>query len=112
MRVLDSVEGSLTMMQKVLNDVLDLQRMDSGRFESSALPFPFHRTLRSMLGTLKVATEAKNLGLNIELDERIDKCASGGGGDSQGTWVIGDSMRVRQVNCVFYCILCLTINFL
>lgn len=91
------------MMQKVLNDVLDLQRMDSGRFESSALPFPFHRTVQSMLGTLKVATAAKNLGLNIELDERIDKC--GIAGDLQGVWVIGDSMRLRQVNCGGSCFL-------
>jgi hypothetical protein len=90
------------MMQKVLNDVLDLQRMDSGRFESSASPFPFHRTLQSMLGTLKVATAAKNLGLNIELDERIDNC--GAVGDPQGLWVIGDSMRLRQVNHFGFCV--------
>ena len=29
-----ALEGSLSMMSKVLNDVLDFNRMDSGRFES------------------------------------------------------------------------------
>jgi hypothetical protein len=62
-----------------------------------------------MLGTLKVATAAKNLGLNIELDERIDKC--GTVRDPQGLWVIGDSMRLRQVNrcgSIFFLRSCVT----
>ena len=86
------------MMQKVLNDVLDLQRMDSGKFESSPMPFPFHRTLESMLGTLRVATAAKNLGLNIDLDPEVDKqLLPGARTDPQGVWVVGDAMRLRQV---------------
>lgn len=31
-----ALQGSLSMMSKVLNDVLDFNRMDSGRFESVA----------------------------------------------------------------------------
>lgn len=30
----NALAGSLTMMSKVLNDVLDFNRMDSGKFES------------------------------------------------------------------------------
>lgn len=86
------------MMQQVLNDVLDLQRMDSGRFESSALPLQFHRTLQSMLGTLRVATAAKSLKLNIEFDDRIDGYGATIPDDPQSGWLMGDAMRLRQVS--------------
>ncbi|KDQ07591.1 hypothetical protein BOTBODRAFT_149123 [Botryobasidium botryosum FD-172 SS1] len=121
-----ALEGSMSAMKQVLDDVLDLQRMDSGRFESNPHAFEFHQCLRSMLGTLRVATDAKGLGLEVELDERIDEVVSnikggegegagaggsgGGSGEEQkergqgvgGTWVVGDSLRLRQVLSNFF----------
>ncbi|QRV85043.1 response regulator receiver [Ceratobasidium sp. AG-Ba] len=56
----NALEGSLNMMSKVLNDVLDFNRMDSGRFETVSKPFAFHAVIRSML---------------VPLDEEIDRQA-------------------------------------
>ncbi|KAG9023299.1 hypothetical protein FRB95_013270 [Tulasnella sp. JGI-2019a] len=97
-----ALEGSLTMMQQVLNDVLDLQRMDAGRFESSPSPFPFHVMIQSLLGSLGVAATAKRLQLNVELDERIDQQAAVVGQHHtdkslEGAWVVGDALRLRQI---------------
>ncbi|EIM79723.1 uncharacterized protein STEHIDRAFT_126395 [Stereum hirsutum FP-91666 SS1] len=67
-----ALEASLTMMQQVLNDALDLQKMDAGRFESHPRPFPLHRSLHNALRPIGVDTSAKRLELIIDLDERID----------------------------------------
>lgn len=83
--------------------VLDLQRMDAGRFESSPAPFPFHVMIRSMLGSVSVAAAAKRLQLVVELDDGIDQCdpkrkRSGNvDGEPEGVWVVGDALRLRQV---------------
>ncbi|KIO26491.1 carbohydrate-binding module family 1 protein [Tulasnella calospora MUT 4182] len=70
-----ALEGSLTMMSKVLNDVLDFNRMDSGRFESVSKPYAFHKVIKGMLVPLQLVANARGLHLIIELDEQIDRIA-------------------------------------
>ncbi|KDQ58477.1 hypothetical protein JAAARDRAFT_57408 [Jaapia argillacea MUCL 33604] len=91
-----ALEVSLTMMQQVLNDVLDLQKMDAGKFESSPRPFPLHRAINSIMGPIAVATTAKSLNLRVDFDERIDQVSSPYNA-SEGVWVVGDEIRLRQV---------------
>lgn len=69
--------------------------MDAGRFEMTPRPFNLHQTLTSMLGTTRVATEAKGLQLSIHLDPHIDELAPSPGAD--GLWVLGDPVRLGQV---------------
>ncbi|TDL26135.1 hypothetical protein BD410DRAFT_784176 [Rickenella mellea] len=109
-----ALEGSLSMMSKVLNDVLDFNRMDSGRFESVARPYPFHQVMHSMLLPLRLATDARGLQLVTELDNRVDKVARVAAYRAQGMpsdrigsllkalpdevgIVVGDEMRLRQI---------------
>ncbi|KDQ11343.1 hypothetical protein BOTBODRAFT_35428 [Botryobasidium botryosum FD-172 SS1] len=109
-----ALEGSLSMMSKVLNDVLDFNRMDSGRFESVSRPYPFHTVLRSVLVPLQMAADARGLQLITELDKNIDIVARRISWAAQGrseAWiadrlaeekddtalVIGDEMRLRQI---------------
>ncbi|KAF9494884.1 hypothetical protein BDN71DRAFT_1392461 [Pleurotus eryngii] len=70
-----ALEGSLSMMSKVLNDVLDFNRMDSGKFESAPRPYSFHQAMRSLLIPLRLATDARGLELVINLDPNIDLAA-------------------------------------
>ncbi|VDB95608.1 unnamed protein product [Peniophora sp. CBMAI 1063] len=91
-----ALEASLTMMQQVLNDALDLEKMDAGRFESSPRPFPLHRAVQSVLGPIEVTTASKDLRLDKDLDERIDLLASPFV-STDGLWVVGDEIRLRQV---------------
>ncbi|EJU04543.1 hypothetical protein DACRYDRAFT_113942 [Dacryopinax primogenitus] len=91
-----ALEASLSMMQQVLDDVLDLQRMDSGRFESSPRPFPLHRAINSMLGNIRVATTAKHINLVVDLDESIDQLSDAEIGERH-LWIVGDEIRLRQV---------------
>ncbi|ETW78710.1 sensor histidine kinase-like protein [Heterobasidion irregulare TC 32-1] len=70
-----ALEGSLSMMSKVLNDVLDFNRMDSGRFESVAKPYAFHHVMRSLFVTLRLAATARQLEFITDLDQSIDWAA-------------------------------------
>ncbi|KAI1791886.1 hypothetical protein LXA43DRAFT_888392 [Ganoderma leucocontextum] len=70
-----ALEGSLSMMSKVLNDVLDFNRMDSGRFESVLKPYKFHQVMRSLFVPLRMATDARRLEFVTDLDHAIDDVA-------------------------------------
>ncbi|CAE6512281.1 unnamed protein product [Rhizoctonia solani] len=112
----NALEGSLSMMSKVLNDVLDFNRMDSGRFESVSKPYAFHTVMRSMLVPLRLAADARGLELISEFDPAIDETIcrvnrwdeakrglTEGGEDKQNdpeddeAVVLGDEMRLRQI---------------
>ncbi|KAG8781980.1 hypothetical protein FRC16_002746, partial [Serendipita sp. 398] len=105
----NALSGSLTVMSKVLNDVLDLNRMDAGRFESVNKPYAFHKVIESLLVPLRLAASAKGLQLIEDLDPRIDefvldclvaaKKVKGQYDEAEELepLVVGDEMRFRQV---------------
>ncbi|TFK97711.1 hypothetical protein BDV98DRAFT_255564 [Pterulicium gracile] len=106
--------GSLTMMSKVLNDVLDFNRMDSGKFESVSRPYSFHEVMQSLLVPLRLATQARGLDLDIDLDPQIDRVVRHAAYEALGETeesihkhmamhpdvhgvVMGDETRLRQI---------------
>ncbi|KAL1758241.1 histidine kinase [Schizophyllum commune] len=112
----NALGGSLSMMSKVLNDVLDFNRMDSGRFESLSVPYSFHSVMRSLFVPLRLATDARGLELIIDLDDRIDTAARRAAYEAMGMTpaevasslaeapaddsvgrVMGDETRLRQI---------------
>jgi signal transduction histidine kinase len=44
---IQALESSMSAMKQVLDDVLDLQRMDSGKFTLKHEPFPFHTIVQA-----------------------------------------------------------------
>ncbi|KAL0954020.1 hypothetical protein HGRIS_005174 [Hohenbuehelia grisea] len=113
-----ALEGSLSMMSKVLNDVLDFNRMDSGKFESVHRPYLFHQVMLSMFIPLRLAAEARQLEFITDLDPNIDMVARRAMYEAMGkseteveqlleeesqsasaSWgtVVGDETRLRQI---------------
>ncbi|KAJ7781948.1 histidine kinase [Mycena maculata] len=112
-----ALEGSLSMMSKVLNDVLDFNRMDSGQLESLSRPYAFHKVLRSLFIPLQLAADARRLQFVTDLDMRIDEVARRAAyqymeaspeaitqhlldqpsGESVMGMVVGDETRLRQI---------------
>ncbi|KAL0576238.1 hypothetical protein V5O48_005748 [Marasmius crinis-equi] len=112
-----ALEGSLSMMSKVLNDVLDFNRMDSGKFESLARPYAFHQAMRSMFMPLQLFTNDRGLEFVTDLDVEIDEVARRAAyefmgetpedidrylkeqpsGEDHWGMVVGDETRLRQV---------------
>lgn len=80
--------GSLAMMEKVLNDVLSFNRMESGRFSQARKPFEFHKSIQIVALSHRAQAEHANVDFKIDLDPRIDQV---------GSQFVGDEMRLRQV---------------
>ncbi|KAF8159373.1 hypothetical protein B0H34DRAFT_703185 [Crassisporium funariophilum] len=106
--------GSLSMMSKVLNDVLDFNRMDSGKFESASRPYAFHQVMRSLFVPMRLATDARGLKFETDLDPNIDLIARQAAYEAMGEnkdsiekhiedhpdvdgVVTGDETRLRQI---------------
>ncbi|EAU90389.2 hypothetical protein CC1G_00773 [Coprinopsis cinerea okayama7 len=110
----NALSGSLSMMSKVLNDVLDFNRMDSGKFESASRPYAFHQVMRSLFIPLQLATNARGLEFETDLDPNIDRLARALAYEAMGETpehirahieghpdvdgiVVGDEARLRQI---------------
>ncbi|KAJ9114333.1 hypothetical protein QFC22_005785 [Naganishia vaughanmartiniae] len=86
--MVEGLHGSLTMMEKVLNDVLSFNRMESGRFTQARKPFDFHKSVQIVFLSHRAQALAGNLYLESDLDPEIDRL---------GGRFMGDEMRLRQV---------------
>ncbi len=70
---------------EIINDVLDLSRVEAGRVELAALPFDLQEAVRQVIDLLVVRARGKG----IALEERYDPAAP--------RLLVGDRLRVVQV---------------
>ncbi|EIW70916.1 hypothetical protein TREMEDRAFT_73601 [Tremella mesenterica DSM 1558] len=80
--------GSLSMMEKVLNDVLSFNRMESGKFSQARKQFEFNKSIQLVALSHRVQAQAQGIDLILDLDPYIDKV---------GGIFVGDEMRLRQI---------------
>lgn len=80
--------GSLTMMEKVLNDVLSFNRMESGNFVLARKPFDFHHAIHVVALSNRVKADLTGIDFHLDLDPAIDEL---------GGTLVGDEMRLMQV---------------
>lgn len=69
----------------IINDILDVSQIESGRISLNEAPFDIRDSLQVVLRMLRLRAAAKNLKLSYELD------------DAMPEQFLGDSVRVRQV---------------
>lgn len=69
----------------ILNDVLDLSKIEAGMLELEETDFDMHRLLDDMVQMMRPNAEKNQVALILNLDERIPK------------WLRGDPTRIRQV---------------
>ncbi|CAN5261450.1 ATP-binding protein [soil metagenome] len=73
------------MMRTLLNDLLDLSRLDAGRMAVEKAPFDLRQSMADTLRLWRPDAQKKGLRLRVEGAAHLPK------------WVAGDSLRLRQV---------------
>ena len=79
------IRGSGETLLAVLNDVLDISKIEAGKFELIWQPFDLAEAVRNSVAVFANLAEEKNLAFNAVIDPEIE-----------GHWA-GDSVRVRQI---------------
>ncbi len=80
-RLLGEAESCGRVLSQLLNDVIDLSRIEAGRLELASEPLDAADLLRSVTEVLRPQADAKGLALRVQADEG---------------WVLSDPVRLRQ----------------
>lgn len=82
---LENINQSGTILLSLINDILDLSKIESGKIEIETIDFNLEQTIDFVLSTLKYSAENKGLQLTTEYDTRFSR------------WFKGDPSRIKQV---------------
>lgn len=82
---IDVMTSSTEQLNAILNDVLDLSRIESGAVSVESIPFEVRSVCESVIRLYRASATQNGLELTLELAEGLD------------SWVEGDPTRVRQV---------------
>jgi two-component system, sensor histidine kinase len=82
---IDIMRTSGKNLAKLINDILDLSKIESGKLTLEQLPFTFSDTIKNNLQSYKYLAEQKGLAFTCDIDENIPAT------------IIGDSTRINQV---------------
>ncbi|MBF0295529.1 MAG: response regulator [Magnetococcales bacterium] len=69
----------------LINDILDLSKIESGRMVLERIPFDWRQVMEETIATLDIAARRKGLALTLEADPALPSCLE------------GDPTRLRQV---------------
>ena len=82
---LAKIENASEHLLKIINDVLDISKIEAGKFELSPVEFSFEKTLRQVIDFIRFRAEEKQLELVVNTDENIPGR------------LIGDDQRLARV---------------
>ncbi|WP_413943547.1 ATP-binding protein [Bdellovibrio sp. HCB-162] len=72
-------------LMTIINDILDLSKVEAGEIELKLLPFDLQKLLDELVAVLGFRAKEKGLQLNIQVEEDVD------------AFYVGDQDRLRQV---------------
>ncbi|MEM0963366.1 MAG: two-component regulator propeller domain-containing protein [Bacteroidota bacterium] len=81
----DTIQVSGDALLALINDILDLSKIDAGGIEIESVPFEPARLVRESVGVVRLQAEAKGLAVHVDID------------DATPSVVLGDPTRIRQV---------------
>jgi len=82
---LTTASGAAKRLLRLLNDILDLSKLESGRLEPENIPFDLHAMMRDTIRHLEISAREKALYLSPEIHEAVPR------------HIIGDPDRLRQI---------------
>jgi PAS domain S-box-containing protein len=82
---LQLISKSANNLLSIVNDILDLSKIEAGKMTIEEIPFDIRETVNSCIGTLSVKAQEKNLIVNLSIAECIPQ------------WLSGDPVRLVQI---------------
>jgi hypothetical protein len=82
---METVEGSAEALLQLINDILDVSKIEAGRMELDRAPFGIRECVESATRTMFASAQQKGLELSWDVDPGIPEL------------VVGDETRIRQV---------------
>ncbi len=80
-----TIQDSGDAMMSLLNDILDFEKIESGKMDLEMIDFDLHRLANSIITLMSGHATSKNIYLRLQLDPAVPR------------YVIGDPVRLRQV---------------
>lgn len=81
----NTIQDSGEALMALLNDILDFEKIESGKLELESIDMDLHRLLRGVQTLMNGHAAAKSVELQLELDPKVPN------------FVVGDPTRLRQV---------------
>ena len=81
----DIMRSASSTLLSIINDVLDISKIESGKFSIETIPFNLNKTIRQTLSIFEEKAKVSNISLDIDLT------------DDRGTMYLGDPHRLSQV---------------
>jgi len=85
-RLATLAQTSAQVLLRLVNDILDLAKMESGRFELDAQRFAIEPLVTDVVDIFRIETAAKGVALTLTFEASL-----------RGTTRVGDALRLRQV---------------
>ena len=82
---LETMQNSGEILLTLINNVLDLSKLESNKFEIENIPFNLNRTLNEVVKLMKVKAEEKEIFLNLNISPNVPE------------EVVSDSNRISQI---------------
>ena len=83
--MLKKINSASRSLLDVINDVLDLSKIEAGEMLIERTPFDLRSLVADIVGLLRVQADERGLALAVDLDPLLP------------TWLIGDAARLRQI---------------
>jgi two-component system sensor histidine kinase EvgS len=85
LKLLSSVSGAAKSLLSLLNDILDVSKLESGKMEIETIPFSISELISDIGEMMSLNARRKLLTLEVRLDERVP------------TVLLGDPTKLRQI---------------
>ncbi len=85
LKYLNSIKHASDNLLVIINDILDLSKIEAGKINLESIPFDIRNEIKSVFETMKVNADDKNLELKTDIESAIPKT------------IIGDPYRLSQI---------------
>jgi signal transduction histidine kinase/DNA-binding response OmpR family regulator/ABC-type amino acid transport substrate-binding protein len=82
---LNKIEGAAIHLLSVINDVLDISKIEANKLELAPIEFNFERMLQKIVNIINFRMDEKHQKFNINVDKRIPR------------FIVGDDHRLSQI---------------